>query len=228
MMSELSVMPCDTDQQYISQYWAGKLIQCLQKMGELHTNAVLLLLDGATQIKAYQHYPKSAFTFGHGDWKVYYHCHKSPENEMQEHGHFHFFTRLETTGGDPDANLDKWSHVIAMSMNDLGQPTRLFTTNLWVTDGEWFNPILSQQQFNQLRGREDDDLSSMWFKHLLLLFKNEIDGLLSERDRTVEKNYPNNHQQCFIDRSIYYLSSLEINLNEKLNDVFQPGYQENS
>ena len=219
-----------TEQQYMKQFWAGKLVQCMRKMGELHTNAVLLSLDGAKQIKPYQHYPESAYTFGGGDWKIFYHSHPSPDNETLEHGHFHFFTRTDRAEGDPDSisTSAEWSHVIAMGMNELGQPTRLFTTNLWVTDGEWFNPELSQQPFNKLRDSDEDDLSSTWFKYLLLIFEREIEWLISERDRVVRQHYPDHQDQCYTDRSIYYLSSLDINLNEKLIEVFQPACQETS
>ncbi len=227
-MSEANLMHRYTEQQLIHQFWAGKLVECLKKMGERQTNAVLLALDGVKQIKPYQHYPKSSFTFGNGDWKVFYHCHKSPDNEIEEHGHFHYFTRTYPIEAESGSNTDKWSHVIAMGMDELGQPTRLFTTNLWVTDGDWFDSKLSQAQFKLLRDSEEKELSNNWFKYLLLTFEKEIEWLLSKRDQVVKQHYPDNYKQCFIDRSIYCLSSLDINLNEKLIEIFQPASQLNS
>ena len=194
------------------QVWASRLMQCMNDMGERHTNSVLLTLAGTKTIKPYQRYPETPYYFGNNHWRAFYHCHPSPENIAGEHGHYHFFTR--------ENQKDEWSHVIAMGMNDVGQPTRLFTTNLWVTDGKWFDAKRLIPQLAILANSQDESLATSWLKYVLLLFQFEISELLVVRDTKVERLFPNYHEQCFLDRSLYYLSEQKISLNQQLCDVF--------
>ena len=106
-------------------------------------------------------------------------------------------------------------------MDNYGQPVRLFTTNRWVTDGDWLELKDFYTQLSSLENSEDDGLPQSWFKYILLLYMNEIIELLMERDKKVSQLYSKNREQCFLDRSIYYLSMRDINLNEQLFDVFR-------
>lgn len=197
------------------QYWASRLIECMTTMGEQKTNSVLLTLDGVQSVKPYKRYPTIPFYFGNKHWRAFYHCHPSLDNELVEHGHYHFFTR--------QGQNDEWCHVVALGMNDVGQPTRLFTTNLWVTDGKWFDSGQLSTQISILADSLDEGLATSWLKYILLLFQYEISDLLIARDNKVERLFPNYHEQCFLDRSIYYLSEINVNLNEQLTDIFSPG-----
>ena len=135
---------------YSGHFWAQKVLETLHAMGEQHTNAVLLSLDGANSVKPYQHYPDTAFYFSNDLWRAYYHSHGSTGDESHEHGHFHFFARQTMS--------DDWSHVIAMGMNNFGQPISLFTTNLWVTDGQWLETKTALKVFEQLENSTEEDL----------------------------------------------------------------------
>lgn len=193
------------------QIWASRLVDCMNRMGELDTNAVLLSLNGARKVKSYQRYPDVPYSFGNQQWRAFYHCHESPEDLNDEHGHYHFFTRQKQG--------TEWSHVIAMGMNQLGQPTRLFTTNLWVTGGKWFAVRHLVPQLNILSACRDNDLATDWLKYVLLLFQSEISDLLVARDNEVDRLFPNHYEQCYLDRSIYYLSSMKVNLKQQLLEV---------
>ena len=197
------------------QYWASRLVESMTEMGEQKTNSVLLSLDGAQSIKPYKHYPNVPYYFGNKCWRAFYHCHESFDSKAVEHGHYHFFTRQ---GSD-----DEWCHVVALGMNDVGQPTRLFTTNLWVTDGKWFDSGQLPKQIDVLANSDGEDLVSSWLKYVFLLYQYEISDLLIARDNKVERLFPNYHEQCFLDRSIYYLSEININLNEHLTEIFSTG-----
>jgi len=197
--------------EYSDQYWASRLIECMTAMGEQKTNSVLLSLDNAQSVKPYKRYPNTPYYFGNKHWRAFYHCHESPANE-NEHGHYHFFTR--------QGQEDEWCHVVALGMNDVGQPTRLFTTNLWVTDGKWFDAGQLLIQISVLADSQDEGLVTSWLKHVLLLFQYEISDLLIARDNNVEQLFPSYHEQCFLDRSIYYLSEVNVNLNERLTGIF--------
>jgi hypothetical protein len=194
----------------------------MNEMGEQQTNAVLLSLEGSNTIKPYQRYPETPYYFGNQYWRAFYHCHESPEaiQGEDEHGHYHFFTRSKIE--------DEWSHVVAMGMNDYGQPTRLFTTNLWVTDGKWFDASLLLSQLNLLATSQDESLATDWLKYVLLLFQYEISELLVTRDYRIEQLFPHHQEQCFLDRSVYYLSEMNINLNKQLLDIFSLNHTESS
>lgn len=183
----------------------------MNNMGQQHTNIVLMSLNGARRVKPYQRYPDIPYSFGNQHWRAFYHSHESPENLNDEHGHYHFFTRQKQG--------EEWSHVIAMGMSQHGQPTRLFTTNLWVTSGKWFETRLLIPQLNILSGSRDNDLATDWLKYVLLLFQFEISELLVARDNKVDRLFPNHHEQCYLDRSVYYLSSMKINLKKQLLDT---------
>jgi len=194
------------------QLWASRLVDCMGQMGNQQTNSVLLALDGSKKIKPYQRYPETPYFFGDKHWRAFYHSHEADNLPQAEHGHYHFFTRAN--------DGDEWSHVIAMGMDDYGQPTRLFTTNLWVTDGKWFFASQFMTQIAVLANSQDGALATDWLKYVLLLFQYEISDLLIARDNRVERLFPRHQEQCFLDRSVYYLSEMKINLNKQLLDIF--------
>lgn len=196
------------------QLWATRLVECMKSMGARHTSAVLLSLNGSNSIKPYQRYPEKPHYFGDKHWHAFYHCHEAPAQPFDEHGHYHFFTRVNRD--------DEWSHVIAMGMDGFGQPLRLLTTNLWVTDGKWFDASKLQNQMNILTNSQEQDLATEWFKYLLLLYQYEINELLIARDNKVTNLFPKHQDQCYLDRSVYYLSEMDINLRQQLRDVFSP------
>ena len=195
-------------------FWASRLVECMLDLGELKTNAVLISLDGIKSIKPYQRYPEKPYNFGNKHWRAFYHCHDKKDDTCKEHGHYHFFTHGQ--------QQDSWSHVAAMGMNKLGQPVRLFTTNLWVTDGIWFKSNQLKKQMEILRHSKEDTLVSNWLKSALLLFYNEINNLLLQRDEAASRLYPNNLDKLFSDHDINYLSEINVDLNEQLLKLFNP------
>ena len=197
---------------YNEQQWAGKLLDCLNQLGQQHTNAVLLSLDGAQSIKPYQRYPETAYCFAEDHWRAFYHSHGAQTGEAHEHGHFHFFTRLD--------RQDDWAHVVALGMDGYGQPIEMYTTNKWVTGGAWFEPAHARAAFARLESSEDEPLPLSWFKYILLLFQDEIHDLLINRDRQLLTLFARDREQGFLDRSIYYLSSMQLNLNAQLMQKF--------
>jgi hypothetical protein len=187
--------------------WASQLLTCLQHMGTHKTNAVLMTLNGANPIKAYQRYPENSFYFAGDQWRTFYHCHQSPDSIRGEHGHFHFFTQNENSN---------WAHAVGMSINSLGQPISLFTTNQWVTDGAWLDVKQLHSAFRNMASVDETDTLSQWFKYLLLIFSQEIENLIIERDNQIQRTCPENIQHCFTNRSIYFLSRHDINLQDQL------------
>ena len=195
------------------QWCATRLLECLQDMGSQQTNAVLLTLQGVETITPYQRYPQQPYYFGAGHWRAFYHCHESSITDQREHGHFHFFTRAH--------EQQDWAHVIALGVDHQGLPINLFTTNLWVTDGEWFAAGQLNQQLQHLMMANDNSLPERWFKYMLLLYAQPIADLLQARDIELKRLCPRESDHCLIDRSIYYLSMQDIDINKQLFSAFQ-------
>lgn len=191
--------------------WAEALFHNLNEMGHRCTNPVLLMLGKAKKVEPFKHYPEEAYQFGNEYWRAYYHCHHSPLNLDQEHGHMHFFTRNHAQG--------KWAHCFALSMNSLGQPVYMFTTNLWVTMGEWLETKNLLPALHHLEQSETDTTLIEWFKYFVLLYQGEIVDLLNRRDDAVSVYCDGDIKNCQEDRNLYQLSILPIHLQNKLGTI---------
>ena len=196
------------------QWCAERLLECLQDMGSQQTNAVLLTLQGVNTITPYQHYPQQPYDFGAGHWRAFYHSHDSNIIDQREHGHYHFFTR--------EHEEQDWAHVVALGVDHQGLPISLFTTNRWVTDGSWFDADALNRHLHYLMQANDAALPVRWFKYMLLLYREQVSELLQARDAELRRLCPQDSEHCLIDRSIYYLSMLDIDLNKQLFSALRP------
>ena len=113
-------------------------------------NPVSEMLHHQAPFAVWDHYPKGDVY----DWKThsqyYFHAHPPSESRFPEHGHFHTFLRpkgmpigVKPAPVDgfamPEDPNDALSHLVAISVDEDGQPLRLFTTNRWVTGEVWYN-----------------------------------------------------------------------------------------
>jgi len=197
---------------YDEQQLASRMVECLLDLGEMETNPVLISLQDVKSIKPYQRYPEKPYYFGNKHWRAFYHCHDAANTRPGEHGHYHFFTRLDVNS--------EWSHVVALSMNNVGQPISLFTTNLWVTDGTWFDSNLFTQQIKNLYSINNENILTNWLSYALLIFQDEIRALLINRNKQINTLSSDSQEAFLMDRSIYTLSETDINLNEQLYKQF--------
>jgi hypothetical protein len=192
--------------------FARQLIDCLHRFGSAQSNPVLDLLDSQPPIDK-SRYPDEALGFGNDQWRVFYHCHESDAQHGDEHGHFHFFTR--SPSGDNDSS--EWSHLVALSMDNMGQPIQWFMVNQWVTGGDWFLNEWLATTFEQLTTANEQGLFEKWSQAMLCLYKDEIAYLLRRRDKSFA--FLCNQadlKSCFEDRNIYLLSVETVSLIEKL------------
>ena len=192
--------------------FARQLIDCLQRFGAMQSNPVLHLLEKQAPV-ANSRYPEEAIGFGDDTWRVFYHCHDSTDQPSDEHGHFHFFTRSRSADDDVTA----WSHLVALSMDKMGQPLQWFMVNQWVTDGDWYRNEWLDSSFQQLARAHENGLLEQWCQSLLYLYKEEIAYLLRQRDKNLAfLCNSDNLGACFQDRDIYLLSIETVSLVEKL------------
>jgi Domain of unknown function (DUF6969) len=132
----------------------------------------------------------------------FYHSHP----EAPEHGHFHLFYH----------HRGQLTHLVAVAMDNRGEPVGLFTTNRWVTDEIYLpahklRPLIAQFRIeNDAFEREVSD----YLRQLLLAFEPEIGALMAERDR-VFTAYRTEHRgrSAFEDRDLEVVSTLPIHLD---------------
>jgi len=178
-------------------------------MGALSSNPVLQILDNCKEIKQGVKYPEGLMQFKGDDWQAYYHCH--PNNSEishlfeEEHGHFHIFTKLAEQQGS-------WAHLIALSMDSMGQPLRWFTVNHWVTGEKWLEADRLISRLNNAAYMEQTSLVNKWLLVMLAAYKPEITDLLLKRDKLLEGQ----DKEVFLnDKEIYLLTEQSIRLEDK-------------
>lgn len=192
--------------------FARQLIDCLHRFGSAQSNPVLHLLDNQQPVDK-SRYPDDALAFGDDQWRVFYHCHDSDDRHGEEHGHFHFFTRSQSG----NKQTENWSHLVALSMDNMGQPLQWFMVNQWVTGGDWFLNEWLEKTFARLTAISEPGLLEQWCQAMLCLYREEIAYLLRRRDKSFAFLCNSDDlKSCFQERDIYLLSVEKISLIEKL------------
>ncbi len=199
---------------------AETLVACLLAFAEAKTNPVLEIIDKNSLIQENKKYPASLLHFNHLGWRAYYHCHPASRNGNHrftgEHGHFHIFVRIREAP-------DEWSHLVALAIDNMGQPLGWFTVNHWVTAETWLSaedllPFLDRIPYSQLDIENSKDNTynfvECWILSLLNLSKEKLILLLKDRDMLLETKYSGQNSKK--DKNIYLLSEVPISIMELL------------
>lgn len=193
---------------------AESLFKCLVAMGEQNSNPVLQLFDSNIEIQQKKKYPEGLLQCNDTGWRAYYHCHDNKDDISHlfetEHGHFHIFVRLTE-------QPESWTHVVALSIDEMGQPLRWFMVNHWVTGETWLDAPLLLAQLHDIPFMEQNTLLEQWLLSMLALYKNEIKGLLALRDDALNTELADGNIKQ--DKEYYLLSEQEIKLQNKLQQV---------
>jgi hypothetical protein len=175
------------------------------------------------------HYPKGDRIDRATGAQYFYHCHRE-DFEQEEHGHFHCFIRQNKISKrirpTPLHDWDKYqknplTHLVAVSMDRLGKPIRLFTTNRWVTSETWHDGTHAPRLLKQFKMTKTDDpywqTLDHWLASLLQLFSPQIHWLHQKRDIAIAEHQANCPQDyVYENRSIEELSSIAIDLNTQI------------
>ena len=198
------------------------LVACLLEMAELETNPVLQVIDTDIPLEENKKYPADLLQFSQLGWRAYYHCHPASRAGNHrfkgEHGHFHIFVRLD----DVKNESERWSHLVALSMDNMGQPLGWFTVNQWVTGETW---IESDMLSTYLKSIPHDNTSitilvERWLLSLLAVSCDEVNSVLVERDKALEqKQLKVDELTVRQDKAIYLLSERPINLIKLLDEI---------
>ncbi len=158
----------------------------------------------------WQHYPRNDAVDPQSGYRFYYHAHAAAQLARDEHGHFHVFApRAALAPGQP-----AHAHLFALSVNAQGWPTRVFTTNRWVTAEHWED---ARWSLRALRGL---DLSRArprrvagWVQNMACLFAPQIQEVIRQRDlRIAQRAQRQALQQVLEDRRTHIVSQCQIDL----------------
>ena len=134
-------------------------------------------LCGAKDFVEWQHYPNNDLADVNSGYEFYYHAHSADEMPDGEHGHFHVIKR----------DSQSFHHLVGIALNQKGLPTRLFTTNQWVTGEEMIDSdlvIKSLKSFEMaVKGRMAP--VSNWIGALIKLFSTDNEKLIVDRDQKI-------------------------------------------
>jgi len=169
-------------------------------------------LGGAKDFVEWQHYPNNDLADANSGYEFYYHAHSADEMPNGEHGHFHVIKR--------DAQI--FHHLVGIALDQKGLPTRLFTTNQWVTGEELIN---SDLVIKSLKGFEMATKGRMapvsnWVDALIQLFGAEIQKLIVERDQKIALLVAEygSLELVLNSRKHHVLAECKINLIERLSE----------
>ena len=191
-------------------------------MAEAETNPVLLVIDPNLPLEENKKYPPDLLQFNHSGWRAYYHCHpanRAGNHRFQgEHGHFHIFVRTEK---EPE----KWSHLVALAMDNMGQPLGWFSVNHWVTGETWQDSAILSRYLESIPYEQQEHLESVktnivecWLLSLLALGRDQVNSVLHERDKILKQKQLNQTKvDIKKDKEVYLLSEISINLMNLLN-----------
>jgi hypothetical protein len=203
---------------------------------------------GAGIVEDWRHYPAGDGYDPISHAQYFYHRHPEPD-VVTEHGHFHLFLRAEgmPVGALPlllpeaaIANLptppqaapskrglrDEVSHLIAIAIDAAGEPTRLFTTNRWVTGETWYraDDVIRMLDRFALDHAEPAGLVNAWLAAIVRLYQPEVAMLLRKRDEAVMDPIRRRRRiDVFEDPRFEITSSLPIDLDARLAAVDRLG-----
>lgn len=213
-----------------------QILECYRLLGKTDANVVGEVLHGHGEFFEWDHYPPGDVYDDETHAQYYYHAHP-PEGRAEkfgpEHGHFHTFLRPKGMPKnvkpapvpdfqEPEGDNDALTHFVGISTNRAGFPTRLFTTNRWVTGETWY----SAKSVISMMDRFLMDLAypslpvNFWITAMLQLFRPDIETLLIKRDQAVlewQEKHP--EENVYEDRGLELPSIQDISVEDQIKKV---------
>ena len=210
----------------------GKVLESARVLENTGDNIVGELLNDSATFYEWNHYPDGDVFDPRSNAQYYYHAHPKDERPG-EHGHFHTFMRPkgmppgiepapvpEYTA--PEGENDALSHLIAISCDQGGTPTKLFATNRWVTGEIWYKSTDVIRMFNyfQIDHVRPSWAVNIWVTNMLTLFRPQIRCLVEERDKVVDRwAAENDSANVYEDRALEVAAECSISVDAQIAAV---------
>lgn len=230
LLADLSALSADELEAMLD---AGlEVLECYRALAKAESNVVAEVLRGQGTFYEWQHYPKGDVFDPESHAQYFYHAH--PHGMAgDEHGHFHTFLRApgmpdgvrpvpRKGAPEPTVTEHTLSHIVAIAMNDNGYPIRLFTTNCWVTDEDWYaaEDVIRMIPRFAVDHTAPSWATNRWITAMLRLFAPDIALLLKERDEAVaawQAAHPESDPRDA--RGLEVTSSLDISVESRVAEV---------
>jgi hypothetical protein len=167
-------------------------------------------LAGARRTEPLRHYPAADVVDRDGRGQFYYHAHDSSRRPDDEHGHFHLFLRRPGGG---------FFHLAGLSLDAHGWPLRWFTTNRWVTGGDWVDADTAIAALPCFAPRTHGRLAPVarWLGAMVTLYADTLAGLLRRRDAVVVRRLAHQPaERLFEDRRLDVITEVRVALPRRL------------
>ncbi len=205
-----------------------EVIECHRVLAKTGANIVSEVLPREGTFYELDHCPPGDVYDSEVHSQYYYHAHRSGE-----HGHFHTFMREAgmpegvnpVEQSEPDymkQRDDRLSHLIAISMDRLGVPIALFTTNRWVTAENWYaaEDVCAMVERFRIDHAQPSWPTNRWVSGMFRLFRPQIVELVERRDAVVaawRKAHPEG--DVFEDRELDLPSQIEISVEAQIQAI---------
>jgi len=200
-----------------------------QMMTDKGKNLLHYTLKKKRRHQQMSHYPKGDRIDRTTGAQYFYHCHRE-DLETTEHGHFHCFLRYKKIPKQiKPTRLDDWdryidnpmTHLVAIGMNQVGMPIRLFTVNRWVTSEVWYDAIHAPKFLKRFKMNLGDDpywqVLDKWVEGMLQLYSPQISWLHQERDKLIQVHQERiPHENIYLNKELEELSFIDINLQKQI------------
>ena len=209
---------------------ADEVIETLRVLGKAGLTTAGRMLEHQGEFVEDRHYPFDDVFDRETAAQYYYHAHRS---DTGEHGHFHTFLRAAGmppgvapapySGGEPPpTGDDAICHFVAVSMDAMGLPVGIFTTNRWVTAETFYaapDAIAMLDRF-KIDHANPCWATNRWLSAMVRLYRPQIEQLLIERDATIAawaRKYP--ERDVYEDRELEVTSEIPIDLDSHIAAV---------
>ncbi len=209
-----------------------KVLESVRVLGNTGDNIVGELLHDVETFYEWNHYPEGDVFDPRSNAQYYYHAHPK-EERPGEHGHFHTFLRPKGMPPGiapaplpdfepPKGENDALSHLIAISCDKQGVPSKLFTTNRWVTGEIWYSAedVCRMVNYFVIDHVRPSWAVNLWLSNLLVLFRPQIRALIMGRDEAVEA-WAAEHKSdsVYEDRELEVTTECEISVPDQITTI---------
>ena len=209
---------------------AGEIIAVLEATAARGSHIVSDLIGDAA-FTVGDHYPPDDVYDHVTGAGFFYHAHPigprayvSGLRELAEHGHFHLFINRRAVPPGvkplerPGRPIENWGlcHLVAIVMDISGIPSRIFTTNQWLSK-EWMYPAPVVIDLLDRFEIGDRTPASIWVTAMVALFRPQIEFLLHERDRLLITNAAHHLPQSAVHgETLEITSQVEIDIDRQI------------
>jgi len=191
---------------------AQTIVRVMSQLAARQSSLCVAALAGARSFQEWRHYPEYDARDRDHRTEFYYHAHAASERLADEHGHFHVFAR--TNGGR------RFHHLVGISLNPLGLPTRLFLTNQWVTGESWVDAARIVPLLHRFDCRLSGRLAPVaaWITAMTRVYQKEIAALHEQREHWANREIRSvdERQARLSDTRYSVVAQKKINLPQRL------------